>query len=85
MKSPIRELRLRRGWTKQQLAKALETRTRIITEMEEGRKRVSDKFYRLFRRIGEDPFKLAVDQETFIDWRSQFYSSLRWGITPSNI
>jgi len=66
LKPPLREVRSRRGWTKAQLAPALETSKRIITMVEEGKMRLPDKFYRPLAKIGEDPGKIAVNQEKFI-------------------
>jgi hypothetical protein len=85
MKSPVQEMRVGLGLTKKQLADALDTNVRFVTYMEQGKIRVSDKFYIPLRKIGVDPFQLAIQQEGFIQWRREFYSCLNWGITPSNI
>ena len=84
MKSPVKELRLRLRWNKKQLADVLGTSTKVITEVEEGKKRLPDKFYKPLRKIGEDPDKLGVDQENFIKWRKDLYSSMKWGLGPPN-
>ncbi len=62
-----------------------DTNVRFVTYMEQGKMRVSDKFYIPLRKIGVDPFQLAIEQECFICWRREFYFCLDWGTTPSHI
>jgi hypothetical protein len=74
MKSPIRELRFQRGWTKKQLASEMGTSTRVVTIIEDGKMRLPDKFYRPLAKIGEDPGSIAIQQEDFMKWCRQFRS-----------
>jgi len=85
MKSPFGELRKRRALTLRELASALGTSTRVVSEMEEGKKRVSDKFFYPLWKMGEDAFALAVQQNVFIDWRREFHRSLSRGERPPSI
>ena len=84
MKSPIRELRLRRGWTKQQLAKALKTSTRRVTEIEEGQRRISLKFKSGFEQMGVNFWELSESQENFLLWRKRFHFALAQGLNPDH-
>ena len=85
MKSPLKKIREKMGWTKKNLADLLRNRSSVIGKIEEGKMRIPDKFYAPLRTLGVDPFKLAVEQEDFIEWRRKFYSDLRWGLSPSTI
>lgn len=85
MKSPLKKIREERGWTKEKSADLLETDSSVIGRIEEGKIRLPDRFYIPLRNLGVDPFKLAIEQEDFIEWRRKFYSCLRWGIVPPDI
>ena len=85
MKSPLKKIREKMGWTKKNLADLLQNRSSVIGKIEEGKMRIPDKFYAPLRTLGVDPFQLAVEQEDFIEWRRKFHSCLRWGIVPPDI
>ena len=82
MTSPFGAFRKRSGLTKKELSRELGTTTRIISDVEDGRKRLPAKFYNPLEIRGEDPKLLAIQQEEFIKWRRYFHSCLRWGIPP---
>ena len=85
MESPFSKLRKRRHWTKRQLAEELGSRTRAISDVEDGKKRISDKFYRSLWKIGEDAFNIAVEQNVFIKKLQEFRRCLVRGERPPSI
>ena len=85
MKSPLKKIMEKMGWTKKNLADLLENRSSVIGRIEDGKMRLPAEFYEPLRAIGVDPFELAIEQENFILWRREFYSRLRWGLPPSTI
>lgn len=82
MRSPLKTIREKRGWTRGNLAKLLKTSSYVIGRIEDGTMRIPAEFYDHLRAIGVDPFELAVAQEAFLEWRKEFHFCLRWGIVP---
>ena len=85
MKSPLKSIRENRGWTRGNLAELLKTSSYVIGRIEDGTMRIPAEFYDRLRRIDVDPFELAIEQERFIEWRKNFHSCLRSGISPLHL
>jgi len=82
MKSPVSELRKVMGLSRSDLAARLETNTRQITEIEEGRRRISLKFKSGLEKMGVNFWDLSIAQEKFLSWRKYFHSALAQGLNP---
>ena len=87
MKNPFKRMREERGWTQEKSADLLGNPkwVRVIRRIEDGTMRIPAEFYDRLRRIGVDPFELAIAQEHFIEWRKEFHSCLRSGISPLHL
>ncbi len=82
MRSPMREIRQRHGWSKRTTAHLLNAAGITIDRIEKGTMRLPASFYEKLKQVGLDPFALAVAQENFIQWRRAFYFALRRGTVP---
>ena len=80
--SPLQKIREERGLTKKELARLLKKRTAVISKIEFGKMRIPDSIYSRLMWLGIDPFDLAVKQEVFLNWRSNFYRPGRFRMTP---
>jgi hypothetical protein len=85
MKSPLKGIRGSRGWTRGNLAEPLKISSYVIGRIEDETMRIPAEFYDRLKRIGVDPFELAIAQERFIEWRKEFHSCLRSGISPLHL
>lgn len=87
MESPLKKIREKMGWTTEKLAYLLGKRSfsSVIGKIEAGKMRIPAEFYDRLRTIDVDPFELAIEQERFIEWRKEFHSCLKSGISPLHL